>query len=304
MRLVKEGVVTLLSAQQFQSGTDLALLFVGKLKEDKTPITPDVLGSIERIHGLYGQESKCREVFMKAAIKWSSLANDELTQGHPLLHRLQARAYWQEQNFPQAKRHFLYANDFEEYGKMLVECATEHAKREECEFFLAQAVLQLLVLNNIFGARSVYLVYTGRHPHFQGEPPPYRNAPLANYIWFLLELIETSRDVEVLACLNDIYSKLLDCDPQYRKYLCQIGHLYFGIPSHDKPAQPTNLLEGIFNAMTGEDGGQNTGSGGLGGLLQSMGSAFQGMNTGSTSTGGGETEPNTHVEVAESVELD
>ena len=52
-----------------------------------------------------------------------------------------------EQNYPKAKRHFLYSGDIEDFGIMLVECATEHGNKGECEFFLAQAVLQLVLMH-------------------------------------------------------------------------------------------------------------------------------------------------------------
>ena len=52
---------------------------------------------------------------------------------------------------------------------------------------------RLLALKNAAGAEAVFIVFTHKHPDLASEEPPYRHAPLANFLWFLLSTITSSR---------------------------------------------------------------------------------------------------------------
>ena len=52
---------------------------------------------------------------------------------------------------------------------------------------------RLLALRKLAGAEAVFTVFTHKHPDLAGEEPPYRQAPLTNFLWFLLSTIMSSR---------------------------------------------------------------------------------------------------------------
>ena len=56
---------------------------------------------------------------------------------------------------------------------------------------------RLLALRKTAGAEAVFIVFTHKHPDLAGKEPPYRQAPLANFLWFLLSTITSSRYPEL-----------------------------------------------------------------------------------------------------------
>ena len=96
--------------------------------------------------------------------RWSSLIDEKLKYGHTRLHKLLALAYFEgkmlfcviaitdqffmtsEGEFERARKHFLYADLPEEFGKALAIIAEDNSsgtnKHLEAEMFITQAVLQ------------------------------------------------------------------------------------------------------------------------------------------------------------------
>ena len=52
-----------------------------------------------------------------------------------------------EGNYAEARNHFLYASQPEDYGNMLVEFACKKGYPSEADLFIAQAVLQWVICN-------------------------------------------------------------------------------------------------------------------------------------------------------------
>ena len=88
---------------------------------------------------------------------------DQWKYGHPKLHKMAATTYWRglfllllprvghipplplsltERQYVKAREHFLYAEQPQEFGNLLVELATTFGYNGEADLFIAQAVLQ------------------------------------------------------------------------------------------------------------------------------------------------------------------
>ncbi|CAI8050602.1 Golgi to ER traffic protein 4 homolog [Geodia barretti] len=298
LELVYNGALLLLQHGQLSSGSDLGMLLVQHLKDKKTPVRDELLEKIGILFGSYTgrtaltessglpetessgamDSTNCaepaapgvlqvipevdgREAFLRAALKWSNMVADEeqWKYGHPKLHKMAASTYWRERQYVKAREHFLYAEQPQEFGNMLVELAMTFGYSGEADLFIAQAVLQMLVLKDRKGGLAVFNTYTRKHPKFKTDNPPYLHHPTLNFVWFLLCACK-DRSREVFQCLRNNYSPTINRDPSFNEYLDKIGEAWFAPPNQARPAGTT----------TGPSGGIFSGLGGTGGLLEGI----------------------------------
>ena len=109
--------------------------------------------------------------------------------GHPKLHESFARILWeQEKNYKDSRYHYLRSYDGRSFAIMLIEAHQTLGYPSEIDLFIAQTVLQYLLLRNFHTAYLVFVTYVEKHPKIQQQPPgPFNQVyPMLNFLWFLL----------------------------------------------------------------------------------------------------------------------
>jgi hypothetical protein len=109
--------------------------------------------------------------------------------GHPKLHESFARILWeQERNYKDSRYHYLRSYDGQSFAIMLIEAHQTLGYPSEIDLFIAQTVLQYLLLRNFHTAYLVFVTYVEKHPKIRQPPPgPFNHVyPMLNFLWFLL----------------------------------------------------------------------------------------------------------------------
>lgn len=109
--------------------------------------------------------------------------------GHPKLHEAFARILWeQERNYKDSRYHYLRSYDGRAFAIMLIEAHQTLGYPSEVDLFIAQSVLQYLLLRNFHTAYLVFVTYVEQHPKIRQPPPgPFNQVyPMLNFLWFLL----------------------------------------------------------------------------------------------------------------------
>ena len=109
--------------------------------------------------------------------------------GHPKLHESFARILWeQEKNYKDSRYHYLRSFDGRSFAVMLIEAHQTLGYPSEIDLFIAQTVLQYLLLRNFHTAYLVFVTYVEQHPKIRQPPPgPFNQIyPMLNFLWFLL----------------------------------------------------------------------------------------------------------------------
>jgi len=109
--------------------------------------------------------------------------------GHPKLHEAFARILWeQEKNYKDSRYHYLRSYDGQSFAIMLIEAHQTLGYPSEIDLFIAQTVLQYLLLRNFHTAYLVFITYVEQHPKIRQPPPgPFNQVyPMLNFLWFLL----------------------------------------------------------------------------------------------------------------------
>jgi hypothetical protein len=109
--------------------------------------------------------------------------------GHPKLHEAFARILWdKEKNYKDSRYHYLRSNDGRSFAIMLIEAHQTFGYPSEIDLFIAQTVLQYLLLRNFHTAYLVFVTYVEQHPKIRQPPPgPFNHVyPMLNFLWFLL----------------------------------------------------------------------------------------------------------------------
>lgn len=246
--LLHDGANKLLAASQFQSGSDLSLLLIEVLSKCKFQ-EPDfekwitnVAGLIEKIEPNVVE----RETLIVRAVKWSCEGNKHNpNQGHPLFHKLIANSMAKEQNYEQARYHYLLSKDGVGCAKILIHLSAK-AFNSEVDLVIVQVVLNLLVLKEKDTALVTFNTYTKLHPKIRTSSPPFRT-PLLNFVYFLLHIID-DQQLQCFKTLCDLYKTALNRDPAYEKQLQQIGVSYFGAPVA-RPARQNGLFGDLFSQL-------------------------------------------------------
>ena len=265
--LLFEGATLLLSKEQFNSGADLATLYLDSLSKDPnvkevlshqtSEVQPEVYQRIGELFARIPSSTVERVNFIVSCMKLDSSVFDK-----GLIHHNLAIVLFQEKNYADARYHFLHSSSISgrECGQMLVEYQVSQASPLEVDLFITQFILQVLCVkpvdlvegsmqslreavnsdsNDTFClpslsrsqqhalAKTTLQFYVLRHPKISKECPPF-GFPLLNYCWFLLMSV-TSGSLQLFQLLMDIYAPSLHRDEEYQKYLRKIGQNYFGV---------------------------------------------------------------------------
>lgn len=183
-----------------------------------------------------------RETIIVKAVKLSSGSSN---QKNPLMHKLLARIMAKEQNYEQARYHYLLSKDGAGCAQILIQLSAK-AFINEVDLILVQVVLNLLVLNEKTTALETFDFYTKNHPKIKTVQPPY-NSPLLNFAYFLLNIIDDKK-LQAFNTLCELYKTALERDPAYKQQIEKIGIFYFNAPKK-QPAQSGGLFGNFFNQL-------------------------------------------------------
>lgn len=223
--MLYQGSILFLDADQKTSGADLGLLLIDVLNKSEEKNCDIWSPKLSMIFGKIGTINTTeRDTLLAQAVKWSTQGG---TRGDPLLHQCIAKVYWEEQNYVQARHHYIHSRDGKGCAKLLIEFHLMKGFKCEADLFIAQAVLQFLCLRNKITANQTFTTYTENHPRIKKSGPPYL-LPLLNFIWFLLQAVE-SKKLHTFAILCEQYENSIKRDPCYIQYLDKIGQIFFGV---------------------------------------------------------------------------
>jgi len=259
--LLLDGADKLINAKQYQSGSDLSLLLIEVLQKCKFSDADfekwiiHVACLIDKIESNVVE----RESLIVRAVKWSCEGNKKnQNQGHPLLHKLIANTMTKEQNYEQARYHYLLSKDGVGCAKILIQLSAK-AYNSEVDMVIVQVVFNLLVLKEKDTALVTFNTYTTLHPYIKTTQPPYRT-PLLNFLYFLLNIIDEPK-LQCFKTLCELYKTALSRDPAYEKQLQQIGVSYFGDRTPSRPAQNGifgDLFSQLFQELEGDSEDDDT----------------------------------------------
>lgn len=196
--------------------------------------------------------------------------------GHPKLHEAFARILWeQEKNYKDSRYHYLRSYDGQSFATMLIEAHQTLGYPSEIDLFIAQTVLQYLLLRNFHTAYLVFVTYVEQHPKIRQTPPgPFNQLyPMLNFLWFLLLcfkkiLVKTSTNtasgepnhhldapppsesVRCFSSLVDAYKPSLERDSTLIQYVERIGTLFFGLKQKKSGTTSSNPLENLMQSLT------------------------------------------------------
>ncbi|CAF1281357.1 unnamed protein product [Rotaria sp. Silwood1] len=196
--------------------------------------------------------------------------------GHPKLHECFAHILWeQEKNYKDSRYHYLRCYDGRSFAIMLIEAHQKFGYPSEIDLFIAQTVLQYLLLRNFHTAYLVFVTYVEKHPKIQQPPPgPFNNGyPMLNFLWFLLlclkkilvktstnnnvasgepiyrsDALPSSETTRCFSSLVNAYKPSLERDSTLVQYVDRIGTLFFGLKQ--KSSTPSNPFENLMQSLT------------------------------------------------------
>ncbi|CAH0489146.1 unnamed protein product [Peronospora farinosa] len=160
--------------------------------------------------------------FLKNAVKWSAIEGAR-KRGDPELQLLLARAYQTAEEFSNAMKHFLHAENPQELAEMLFQWSTL-GYPSESDLYLTRAVLQLLSLENLRDANKVYDSYVTKCKS-AGRPI---DLPLFNFTRFILLTLERDA-LPLFQMLEERYAPALARDASLKSYLSIIGQKFYGL---------------------------------------------------------------------------
>lgn len=163
------------------------------------------------------------------------------------MHKLLARIMAKEQNYDQARHHYLFSKDGVGCAKILIQLSAK-AFNSEVDMIIVQVVLNLLVLKEKGTAVETFDYYTKCHPKIRTHQPPF-NTPLLNFIYFLLNLIETTKKLQSFTTLCELYKTALERDPSYKQQIEKIGISYFNAPARKQQQPQGGLFGNFFNSL-------------------------------------------------------
>ncbi|CAO1423195.1 unnamed protein product [Diamesa serratosioi] len=230
LELLYDGADSLITAEQFTSGSDLVLLIIDVLEKSKLEANKDFELWITRISTLVSRIEPNvieRESIIAKSVKWSATGNNmSRLVGHPMMHKNIAKIMEKEKNYQQARHHYLLSKDGIGCAKILL-LLTRRAFENEIDLVIVQMVLQLLFIKEKETAQVTFNTYIMLHPKIQKSHPPF-HAPLLNFLYYLLNLIDEPQAV-AFKTLCDLYKTSLARDSEFGKQLHRIGESYFGI---------------------------------------------------------------------------
>jgi hypothetical protein len=189
--MLYSAAILFLSKQQFNSGADLATLYIDVLIQSTTTCDEQrllanrdqILNNIKNLFELIPPKTPERLTFISKAIKLRFLPQSSIR-------RQFAVVLWREKNFAESRLHFVHSSDSgDDCALMLVEYQTSLGFPTEVDLFIAQFVLQVLCIRNKPMANQTFISYTSKHPDIKSPNPPFL-LPLLNFLWFLLLAID------------------------------------------------------------------------------------------------------------------
>ena len=251
-----EGARFLVDNKQFESGLDLALLYVEVLEKSFTRIDDSTIKTLSYLHKNIPQSLAKFFDFQNRAVRWSATCEGNPKTGNRVLRNEFAANMWNAQNYGEARQQFLYGSNGKHFAQLLVEMSVNHGRPEECDMFLAQAVLQLLTIKSIDVAKDVFQTYLIRHPKLSPNLPC--EYPLVNFLHYLMTAIN-NKNVNIYKALLKSYEPSLSRDPSFNHYYSVIGTNYFDIKPPPKKAGGQGLFSEILNSfMGGSESQQNS----------------------------------------------
>ncbi|KJH50703.1 hypothetical protein DICVIV_03143 [Dictyocaulus viviparus] len=174
----------------------------------------------------------------------------ERKYGLSKLHHIIAQAYCTHRQFVNARNHMLFAEQPEEFAKLLHTLRLNGGcKFSEFDMFCVLPCLQLLTMHRVRTASQLLKAYL---TDYDKSSCNGIRQELFNFIRILCGAL-TLRDAKLFEHLINVYKPHLNVDPSYHNYLGQIGHIFFGIPlSKNKSDSLGGLLGNILKGVLGE----------------------------------------------------
>ena len=240
-----KGIKFFLENHQWESGSDLACLYVDVLIKSRRKISDSNLRDLCNFVSVIPSTCVDRGKLISKCLSLLSKREDMLCAFNVFL----GRQLLIEGALPQARSRIMLTSDGYRVGCFLIEIQQRYGLRSEIDLFITQTVLQFLCVKKISVAAITFYTYTHNHPSLEAGPP-FTRFPLLNFVWLLILAIEKKLNYNVLSFLCSQYRSHLMRDPCYAEYIDKISQVYFGV-------QPqTDHLGGILSnlvRMLGDD---------------------------------------------------
>ncbi|CAI5740694.1 unnamed protein product [Peronospora destructor] len=223
--LAFKATIEFMKNNENQAATEMANLMISVFTDYHHPLDEqhkqrirDIVSAFE----LKPEFSTDLARFLKSAVKWSAMEGPR-KRGDPELQLLLARAYQTAEEFSNALKHFLHAENPQELAEMLFQWSTL-GYPSESDLYLTRAVLQLLSLENLRDANKVYESYVTKC-NSAGRPV---DLPLFNFTRFLLLTLERDA-LPLFQMLEERYAPALARDTSLKSYLSIIAQKFYGL---------------------------------------------------------------------------
>ncbi|KAK5980781.1 Golgi to ER traffic protein 4 [Trichostrongylus colubriformis] len=239
------------------SALDLAELYAETLLKGKCEPTEKIF---EQLYSMLLQlcdpnfpNSDSLNKFISISVRWSqAVASKRRERKHGLseLHHVIARAFAHHHNYENARNHMLFADQPEEFAKLLHVIREEGgSKSSEAEMFCVLPCLQLLAMHRVHTASKLLTAYVA----ILNDSPPCSGTrdELFNFIKLLCNSLNL-HDIKLFDHLVEAYKPHLNVDPNYNCYLERIGQIFFGTPPKNKNDSFGGLFGNILKGVLGE----------------------------------------------------
>ncbi|CDS41121.1 golgi to er traffic protein 4 [Echinococcus multilocularis] len=251
-----KGVNFFLESHQWESGSDLACLYVDVLIKSNREITDANLRDLCKFVSAMPSTCVDRGKFISKCLSLFSKNEGILCAFNEFL----GRQLFVEGALPQARSRIMLAGDGYKVGCFLIEMHQRYGLVSEIDLFVTQAVLQFLCVKKTSLAALTFHTYTRHHPRLEAGPP-FIHFPLLNFVWLLMLAIERKHTYDIFAFLCAQYRPQLMRDPSYTEYIEKISQVYFGAQRQNDPF--SGILSNLVR-MLGDDGDLLDGNGAIG----------------------------------------
>ena len=189
-QLLYEGAITFLKRNQFNSGSDLACLYLDVILKDEQMINT----SEQKEQLIINVANLFQRIPAKTPERLQFVTKSLMITCVPVssIHEQFANILWKEKNYAESRYHFLHSNDesSNNCALMLIEYQVSCGYPSEVDLFITQFVLQFLCVKKTKAKLDqTFQVYTLKHPSIKNSNPPFI-LPLLNFLWFLLLAID------------------------------------------------------------------------------------------------------------------
>lgn len=207
------GAITLISNNEVNAGTDLALLLIDEYESSKVEPTEENMSSLLKIFNTFQVEAHPkRKLFIKRAVDWSSSEKNG-NQGEPYLHNAFAKYFEDTKQYGLSQAHYIRGSQPEQFAHMVSKWAND-GYPNELDLFLTRSILMYLCLKKIEESNCFYKTF------LKLRTKEELDKPLVNYCRFLLKSIHDN-SVSMFNELNQKYKKSLDRDPSFSE-VCRL----------------------------------------------------------------------------------